>query len=237
MILRSTAVAVLAAALIVGALAGAHAGAISEDVAYWYWLEDQSIGTIFNPDSSWLSANLSRVALKVQQTVYDIESTALILTANGDQPPAEGFLYAYSVTNIGWFDSFAGGGLTAFVVDWGFVPMLVTVDHKQQPAGAWTPGYVFLNYSPPDVSGPGWTANVAGGGSGILPGSTVGGFWAVAPTGEDRVVGAAGATGDYLSQEAWQLIGQTTGPVPEPIGMLTLAMGAGALALRRKFAR
>ena len=230
MILRSTAAAVLAAALLVGALACANAGAISEDVAYWYWLEDQSIGTIFNPDSGWLSANLSRVVLKVQQTVYDIESTALILTANGDQPPAEGFLYAYSVTNIGWFDSFAGGGLTAFA-------MLVTVDHKQQPAGAWTPGHVFLNYSPPDVNGPGWLANVAGGGSGILPGSTVGGFWAVAPTGEDRVVGAAGATGDYLTQEAWQLIGQTTGPVPEPVGLLTLAMGAGALAIRRKIAR
>lgn len=235
--IRKTALAFFAAALLLSAVAGAQAGAISEDVAYWFWQENQTVGTIFNPDSAWLSANLSRVILKVQQTVYDIESTALILAANGDEPPAGGYLYAYSVTNIGWFESFASGGLTAFAVDWGFQPLMVTVDRKQQPTGAWTPSYMFLNYSPPDVSGPGWTANIAGGGSGILPGSTVGGFWAVAPTGQDRVVMAAGATGDFLTQEGWRLVGHTTGPVPEPVGLLTLSMGAAALALRKKLAR
>lgn len=211
----------VAALMAFGAVA--QAAVISEDVSYWYWLQDQSIATVFNPDSVWLQANLGYLIIKVQQTVYDLEQSAQILERDGQTPPAAGYLYAYSVTNLNWDD-----GLTGFKVDWGVESLFTTVSKRVTPSG-WN---VNLLSSTPD-----WYYSPTSD-YGIAPGETVGGFWALASTGEDRVVSASAAsiTAGGIEVPYW-IAGQTTGPVPDPAPITTMLMGLSGLGLTRLLRR
>ncbi len=150
-----------------------YAGILNEDVAYWYWADDEKtiVETIFNPSSAQLKQIRSKLLIKVQQTVYDPETTAQILNQ------ANGYLYAYSVTNLGWMPD--ANGLIIFGVEWGdAVPTLVTVSN-QTPSG-WLPTTFSVSQGDP-FNGPAWQWMGAPNVPGLTIGQTVGGFWAVSP--------------------------------------------------------
>lgn len=207
------------------------AAVISEDVAFWYQIGSGPVLTQFNPSTDWLGENANSLLVKVQQTVYDQTSTALILTANGDDPNTfqGGFLYAYSVTNIDWRQAVESNGIQAFGVNWGpSVPLLVTTDQRQL-SPYWLPEYDPPGSEAPMV-GPAWLWRPSQPISGLLPGETVGGFWAVAQTGEDGILDGVMATGE-IDVEPILLWGKTTGPVPEPSGIIALACGLGGIGV------
>jgi len=216
---RSHIAALVAVLLAAGAL-GAQAAVVSEDVAYWYRLSDQSpVLTVFNPDADWLQSNLGYLLIKVQQTVYDPEQSAQILQRDGQSPAAAGFLYAYSVTNLNWDD-----GVTGFRVDWQVESLFTTVSNRVTPSG-WS-----VNAA---STVPEWLYTPTTD-YGIAPGETVGGLWALALTGQDQIVsaGAASLAEDGSDLPYW-IAGQTTAPVPDPAPMTTVLMGLGGLGLTR----
>lgn len=228
--LRGVCLAVLAAALLLTGVCAAQATVLRVDFAYWYWDDSGQIATEFNPTSSWVQDYLSRIVIKVQQTVYSEDVTAIVLADNGEAPPVpQGFLFSYTVTNINWFDAKTGGGVKAFGVNWGSIsPLLVTTSQSQTPL-QWqgVSGSTLI----PGFNGPVWYVDPSDA-TGIKIGSTVGGFWAVSPTGNDGTVPAAVISGLIGSDNSLILVGQTTGPtVPEPASLIALGFGAGALMI------
>ena len=207
-------ICLLAAALMVACIP-ACAGMLHEDVAYWYRDGDRLL-TVFNPSTDWLGENIpiGRVLVKVQQTVYDPVSAISILARNGDGTDHVGCLYSYTVTNlnVGNLDDPADMGITAFAVDWSVAPLYVTVA-RHAPIG-----WVVDTESPSQPAWK-WTGTTPG----LLPGSTVGGFWAVTSIGAERVVDATAVHVVECNSEA--LRGRTTGPVPEAPAILALATG------------
>ena len=207
------------------ALTGAYAGVLSEDVAYWY-LELGAPSTVFNPGTEWLDEWIPTgdVLLKVQQTVYDEEYCNGLLDRNwpgeGDVD-YEGYLYAYSVTNINWGDPATSNGVVRFMVDWMVTPQLVTTSRVQTPDGWAVDG---------SIDDPTWIWTDANE-PGLLPGQTVGGFWAVGPVGPDTIVDGWAELENPPSPE--MIWGKTTGPVAEPMSLAVLLGGTAALGLRR----
>lgn len=216
----------MVAALLV-AFVPAHAVTLHEDVSYWY--EDgDDILTIRNPAPDWLAGNMptGRVLVRVQQTVYDPVSTFSILKRNGDGESHPGYLYSYSVTNlnVGDPDDLTDMGITKFAVNWGITPAYVTIARHASL------GWAVDDDSP---AKPAW--KWTGTGEGILPGNTVGGFWAVANVGTDRWVNASviHAVGIDLRT----LPGETSGPTPEAPTFLSLAAGIVGLGVVRRTRR
>lgn len=213
----------LTAFILILAASVSFAGVIHEDVAYW-WLDNQNLKTIFDPSTAWLNEHLDSIQIKVQQTVYDLSYSRTLLARNGDAN-VTGFLYAYSVTNLNCGDAsdLTDMGLTSFKANWSIAPTYVTVS-KQTPAG-WA---VDALASVPTWK---WTSSVD---PGILPGETVGGFWAVSNVNNDGVISA---TTVHVGGLGTDLDGETTGPVPDASSLsvlLTGLAGLGMLKIRRK---
>jgi hypothetical protein len=252
--LRGMHLALLVLTLLASVLTAAQADVIARDVAYWYWREPDILDTWFNPDSQWLREHRSKLVIKVQQTVYDERQTAAILGANAPKPSLraralrsslkadvsestqlpeipKGFLFSYAVTNLNWRQPM---GMTAFAVDWGSVPVLLCTTSRTQTPLSWTAKVASTAAGDP-VNGPAWLwrpANPAR--PGLRIGSTVGGFWAVSPTGTDGVVNAwTGSAGTGAVGLTWILSGKTTGPIPEPTTAATLVVAVAALGVFR----
>lgn len=202
------------AALLIASIP-ACAGLLHEDVAYWYCDADRLL-TVFNPSADWLAENIptGRVLVKVQQTVYDPVSALSILARNGDGTDHVGCLYSYTVTNlnVGDLDDPADMGITDFAVSWAVPPDYITVG-RHAPVG-WV-------VDAESASQPAW--KWTGPMPGLLPGSTVGGFWAVTSIATERVADATVVHAAERNPEI--LCGKTTGPVPEAPAVLALATG------------
>ena len=198
----------------------ANADILKED--YCYWLADGRCVFTDAPDRE-----LELLAIIwVQQTIYDdIESktTLLELDRTYEMPV---YLYAYTVTNQNWWAGQGTGGITSFGVDWGSAVM---VEALVDPDTAGDLGWKAIRLSRPGIpaDGPGWVFQRYPPDEGILVGASVGGFWAVALTGVDRIVDAAAVSGDpdLPLGERLKACGKTTGPVPEPAGILALMVG------------
>ncbi len=216
----------LAAALVVASVP-ARAVTLHEDVAYWYEDGGQVL-TIFNPSTDWLDEYIptGRVLVKVQQTVYDPVSAFSILKRNGDGTDYAGCLFSYTVTNLNVGDpnDATDMGITNFVVDWDITPEYVTIA-RHAPIG-----WVVDVQSP---SQPAW--KWTGAAPGLLPGNTVGGFWAVANVGTDCCVDASAV--HTCGVNAGTIVGQTTGPTPEAPTALALAAGIIGLGVVRRTRR
>jgi hypothetical protein len=170
---------------------------ISEDVTYW---------TVGND-----------LLAKVQQTVYDQSWTEVLKSLQIIPQDTTGFLYSYTVTNLGVWDKINLCGIKTFEINWGFKPKVVNYASDIP----WT-------FTATDT-GPKWTWT--GGSYGLIPGRTAEGLWVFADTGKDEwkqasVIG--GANGSIV------VTGETTGPVvPEPGTMASLLAGvAGLFAFR-----
>lgn len=216
----------LVVAVLMAAVSVSFAGVLYEDVAYWY-TDNGAIKTIFNPTSDVLNPLVSagRVMVKVQETVYDPVFTQAMLVRNGDGAKT-GYLYAYSITNINCGNpaDLSDLGLTAFKPEWNIAPIYVTLS-KQTPIG-WE-----VDTS---TASPSW--KWAKTDPGLLPGETVGGFWAVSSVGVDGQIDGHVIHVGGLGNETFN--GRTTGPVPDPPSILALMTGfiglAGLKSLRRK---
>lgn len=255
--LRGMYLVVLVLTLLIGALTAAQARVIARDVAYWYWKEPGVLDTWFNPDSQWMKLHRRALVIKVQQTVYDEQQTEAILRANLPKPTVQartlraksfkakplktnslastqlpvipkGFLFSYAVTNLNWRQAM---GMTGFAVDWGTVPVLLCTTSRTQTPLSWTATVA----SGDPVNGPAWLWKPANPTKpGLRIGSTVGGFWAVSPTGTDGVVNAwTGSAGTVTVGPTWILSGKTTGPIPEPGTAVALVVAAAALGVFR----
>lgn len=217
---------VAALTLILLATSASYAGTISEDVYYWFRTVDGGSDSQRNPTDEWLKLNVSNLLVKVQQTVYDQESTLAILNRNnaGEGTQNSGFLYAYALTNLNVGDpaDFADMGITSFHVDWA-TPYYATVSSRQTPVG-----WVVDTTSNAASSGPTWKWTPVD--PGLLPGETVGGFWAVSNVGVDGECNAGIIHGGPFGPSGWS--GKTTGPMaPEPGAFVSLFAGLAGLGL------
>lgn len=216
-------------ALVFAVVPAQAAGVLSDHICYWVRMGDGSVETVINPDTAdwtWLRQNWSSVLLRVQQTVYDSESTSVLLAKSDYTAPEDSCLFSYSVSNIGWFDSIDNGGMKSFAVEWDFMPVMVLTSAWQTPAG-WT--------ASSSETGPVWTWTPPVGeqdAPGLLPGSSVGGFWALASTGETCVVDCCASTSEGNGEIV--ILGKTIAPVPEPAGVFALAVGLVGLIMRRR---
>ena len=215
----------LAVVVLLTMASASYASVIHEDIAYWYQ-DGSSILTLFNPSTDWLNQNTGRLLVKVQQTVYDEAQSRTILYRNGNGL-VNGFLYAYSVTNLNVGDAMdlADMGITKFAIDWAVAPTFVTTSKQTLP------GWVVDSPAQPSWK---WTSTVD---PGILPGDTVGGLWAVSNIGVDGVTNAHATHVGPLDPH--YLTGKTTGPqlVPDAPSFASLAaglIGFGAWRRRRK---
>ncbi len=217
-------IAALALVLLTGV--ASFAGVISEDVTYWFKVGD-SVDTMMNPSTEWLQQNTANLLVKIQQTVYDQATTMAMLNRNNPDEGTNhpGFLYAYSVTNlnVGDLTDLADRGITSFRVEWP-TPYYATVS-RQTPFG-WE---VDTSVS----SGPSWKWTPVD--PGLLPGDTVGGFWAVSNVGEDGVCNSAVV--HLAGLGARDIYGRTTGPCPEPGAYMSLLAGMGGFGLMVRMRR
>lgn len=225
--MRITRLIVTAVIIILLAKSAMHAGTISEDVTYWFKTANGT-STIMNPSSDWLKLNTASLLVKVQQTVYDqIQSQAML---NGNSPNEganhPGYLYAYSVTNlnVGDWTSLTDRGITNFHVDWG-TSYYATVYHAQTPNGWVVDTSV--------TGGPSWKWTPVD--RGLMPGGTVGGFWAVSNVGVDGECTASIIQAGPNGQIGWN--GKTTGPCPEPGAIVSLLAGFGGLGVMVRLRR
>lgn len=220
----------IAVVIVLAAMPVQAAGVLSDYICYWVRTGDGSIDTIVNPDTAdwtWLRQNWSSVILRVQQTVYDPESTATLLATSDLTAPEGSFLFSYSVSSIGWFDSISTGGLKSFAVDWGFMPVMTAKSKWHTPAN-WT--------ASSSESGPVWTwvpPVEDPDAPGLLPGSSVGGFWALANTGDTCVTDCSVTSGEEPGGEL-VLFGKSIAPVPEPAGVLALVVGFVGLVFKKR---
>jgi len=204
--------------VLVGMASIASAGVLNEDVSYW-WNNNGTVQTSVDPDSAWLNQQTiaGTLLVKVQETVYDQASTQVLLARN--DPAASfpgGYLYAYSLTNLGVGDASnpVDNGITQFSVNWQVAPEFVTI--SRQTLQGWTvtstPAWTWVDENP----------------TGLLPGDTAGGLWAISKISVD---GVATASVFYDASGGQTISGQTTGPVPglqstpEPSGLLALVSG------------
>ena len=208
--------------MLFGVFSAAIAGTpISDNVSYWY-SNGSSVSTVFDPGSEWLSQNSSNLLLRVEQTVYNADDTASILSENDITAPTGSYLFSYSVTNLGWKPS--SSGLTGFAVNWGFQPLLVTTDITQT-VPSWDPEYYYNTDISTSVDGPAWIWKPAKSVHGLLVGSTVGGLWALSPTSNTGAASAVSFTGNVITNPSF-IAGQTTAPiVPEPASLLAMLTG------------
>lgn len=214
--------AVLAIVFLLSFACVSQAGLISEDVCYWYRTNTGGIGSEFNPSTDWLNSHLPSLVLKIQQSVFDPSTSELMLIMNGEAPVPGGYIYAYSITNLGWKETITLGGLDGFGVQWAVEPVLVTIDrYKTSPY--WKPMIARKRDGCP-VDGPAWIWHPDVPQPGLLPGGTQGGLWAVSLVGVDTIVDAVGANGCHSANPVF-IWGKTTGPVPEPSSVATLALG------------
>lgn len=196
---------------------------ISEDVMYWYHdAETQKVSWTMN----WSEIQGNDVPLvKVQQTVYNQEYTALLKEWHTIPVELDGYLYAYSVSNLNVLERipdpgkpgmFINSGIKEFHVNWALPAITVTT--SVETPDTWDPFYL--------STGPTWMYR--GNGPGMLPGETIGGFWAFADTGNDGLTPARIKAGTNGSIEFW---GMTTGPavLPEPGGVAVLLSGMAGM--------
>lgn len=202
-----------------------HAAILSEDIAYWY-INGTNLDTSFNPSAEWLSQMKDTLVVKVQQTVYDQAQTLSLLNRNhsGDGTSHPGFLYAYTVSNLNLGDSndMADMGITNFAAAWTPTPLFVTTS-------AQTPILWQVDTSSSTKPAWKWTSATI---PGILPGESVGGFWAVSNISVDGHINANAVHVGPLGRET--LTGKTTGPLPDAPSILSLATGLLGLGLTRK---
>ena len=224
--MRNARLIVITVILILLATTASYAGTISEDVTYWFKTTNGT-DSIMNPSTDWLRLNDANLLVKVQQTVSDQATTLASLNRlspdEGTNHP--GYLYAYSVTNLGVGDpaNLADMGITSFHVDWR-TSYYATVSH-QTPSG-WV-----VDSSVP--GGPTWKWTPVD--PGLLPNETAGGFWAVSNVGVDgectsKIIHLAGLG-------STDIYGRTTGPCPEPGSIVSLFAGIAGLGLTVKLRR
>lgn len=218
----------LAVVVLLAMACASYASLLHEDVAYWYRDGDQIL-TQFDPTAQWLESWIptGHVLLKVQQTVYDDVSTLSILKRNGNGTNHPGYLYAYSITNLnlGNPDDLADMGITNFAVNWDTAPTFVTVSRATLPGWAADTSV---------ATGPAWKWTGAVD-PGVMPGETVGGFWAVSNVSVDGQVNAGAVHVGGLGAET--LNGRTSGPIPDAPTWLALVSGLAGLGLTRRLRR
>lgn len=205
-------------------MSAAYANIIHEDNVYWL----SGVGStgktyLVNPDTATLNANLNLLTVKVEETVYDLDQSALLQKAIGITPPFPGYLYTYTVANLHLTD--AAGALLPiadFAAFWG--AGLTNAHGVVAPtAGAWVPLATGF---------PAWSAAAAP--FEVPVGSAVGGLWAFSPSNQDAIIPAAVSIVD-ANGNVTIIDGFTTGPVPEPGTIAALATGfVGLLGLRRR---
>lgn len=231
--MRKTRLIVLAVIMLVLLRSATHAATLSEDVTYWFKTANGS-DSIMNPTTDWLKHNDANLLVKVQQSVMDMQDTmdALNRLSPGLGTAHPGYLYSYSVTNLGIGDlkNLADMGITSFHAEWNS-PYYATVSH-QTPTG-----WAVDTTSPESASGPIWKwTPVDPGVAGILKNETVGGFWAVSNVGIDGQIKASILHGGPNGITSWG--GTTTGPfVPEPSAYLSLIAGLSGLGMMAKLRR
>ena len=197
----------------------ANAGILKED--YCYWLADGSCVFTEEPDP----VRELQAIIWVQQTVYDHVDSAEWLAGRERTYDMPVYLYAYTVTNQDWWGGQETGGITSFGIDWGDATMVDALVVPDTEELGWRA--IRLQRPGDPADGPAWVFQLYPPDEGILVGSSVGGFWAVALTGVDRIVNAAAVSDDpeLPLGERLKVCGKTTGPVPEPAGILALIVG------------
>jgi hypothetical protein len=215
-------------ALLAATACASNAGILSEDAAYWY-INGSQLDTVFNPTTDWLSQMTAAgpLRVRVQQTVYDAAQTLSMLQRNDDGDTNPGYLYAYTASNLNVGNSAdpADWGITNFNANWTPTPLYVTTS-RQTP----TDWAVDTSTTKPAWQ---WTSAAE---PGIMPGESVGGFWAVSNISVDGRLNANVVHVGPLGRET--LTGKTAGPlVPDPPTFLSLAAGLMGLGLTRRLRR
>ncbi len=190
-------------------------GSLEASVLYnhvTYWVEDGTI--LWDPAPGELDPYLGGLDVMVQQAVYDETQSAQIL----DEAGLSGYgtyLYAYSVTNLG-----LASNVTKFSVTF--------------PSGDCGLVSVHANPNIPDPLR--WDASQEGDNPvwshsslGIRMGSTMGGFWA---TSDCQHASASMANASTINDG--NILGEAIAPLPEPMTLTFLALGALAVAFRSR---
>lgn len=226
--MRNARLIVITVILILLATTASQALILHEDNTYWY-KDGNNVATILNPDQTWLNTMVptDRLLVKIEETVYDRPESLEILQGNRDVNAPTGFLYAYSISNlgIGVANNPADKGITQFSVSWAVQPTYVTTNKDQM-----RPEWVVDDTS---VTKPAWkwTSTVD---RGITKGMTLGGFWAISNISEDGECRAE-VYSDPFGGAPW--MGKTTGPCPEPGSIVSLFAGIAGLGLTVKLRR
>lgn len=194
---------------------GTWANILHEDNIYWLNTVDANgrQNILINPTTADLQREAPNLLFKIEETVYDIQQSMALQARAGVTNPVAAFLYTYTVANLGS----ANGDISMFQADWN--AGLALNWYVVRPNNAvWQA----------KVPAPSWGSIVAGVND-VMPGSSVGGLWALSLNSDDSLVTAS------LTVDGRVVKGWTTGPVPEPTTVASIIVGAAMLlGLRRR---